>query len=115
LGPAGIAPVAEYLERCYQLAAMPAMVLLDAYQPGAYGGSGQTADWAAAQAYHDLGAGPALVLAGGLTPENVASAIEAVRPAAIDVASGVESSPGRKDPGKLAAFVEAASARFASL
>ena len=115
LGPEGIAPVAEYLERCYQLAAMPALVLLDAYQAGAYGGSGQTADWAAARAYHDLGAGPALVLAGGLTPENVAAAIEVVRPAAIDVASGVESSPGRKDASKLAALVDAARNGFASL
>jgi phosphoribosylanthranilate isomerase len=102
LGPEGIAPVAEYLDRCYQLAALPAMVLLDAYQAGAYGGTGQTVDWDAARQYHDLGAGPALVLAGGLTPENVADAIAAVRPAAVDLASGVESTRGRKDPAKLA-------------
>lgn len=106
LGPEGIAPVAEYLDRCYQLAALPAMVLLDAFQAGAYGGTGHVVDWAAAREYHDLGAGPALVLAGGLTPGNVAAAIEAVRPAAIDLASGVESSPGRKDPAKLAALFE---------
>ena len=112
LGPAGIPPVADYLDRCYQLASMPALVLLDAHQSGAYGGTGQTVDWAAAREYHDLGAGPSLVLAGGLTPENVANAISAVSPAAIDVASGVESSPGRKDPAKLAALIAAASARF---
>lgn len=106
LGPEGIAPVAEYLERCYQLAAMPAMVLLDAFQAGAYGGTGRVADWTAAREYHDLGAGPALILSGGLNPENVAEAIAAVRPAAIDLASGVESSPGRKDPAKLAALFE---------
>lgn len=106
LGPAGIAPVAEYLERCYQLAAMPAMVLLDAFQAGAYGGTGRVADWTAAREYHDLGAGPALILSGGLNPGNVAAAIAAVRPAAIDLASGVESSPGRKDPAKLAALFE---------
>jgi phosphoribosylanthranilate isomerase len=106
LGPAGIAPVAEYLERCYQLAAMPALVLLDAFQAGAYGGTGQVADWSAAREYHDLGAGPALVLSGGLNPENIAAAMAAVRPAAIDLASGVESSPGRKDPAKLAALFE---------
>lgn len=106
LGPEGIATVAEYLERCYQLAAMPAMVLLDAFQAGAYGGTGQIVDWAAAREFHDLGAGPSLVLAGGLTPENVRDAIAAVRPAAIDLASGVESSPGRKDPAKLAALFE---------
>ena len=106
LGPEGIAPVAEYLDRCYQLAALPAMVLLDAFQAGAYGGTGHVVDWATAREYHDLGAGPALVLAGGLTPGNVADAIAAVRPAAIDLASGVESSPGRKDPAKLAALFE---------
>jgi phosphoribosylanthranilate isomerase len=106
LGPEGIAPVAEYLDRCYQLAALPAMVLLDAFQAGAYGGTGHVVDWAAAREYHDLGAGPALVLAGGLTPGNVADAIAAVHPAAIDLASGVESSPGRKDPDKLAALFE---------
>jgi phosphoribosylanthranilate isomerase len=111
LGPEGIRPLVEYLDRCYQQAAMPAMVLLDAFQPGVYGGAGQTADWSAASEYHDLGAGPALVLAGGLTAENVAAAIAAVRPAAVDVASGVESSPGRKDPAKLAAFIRAASAK----
>lgn len=107
LGPEGIAPVAEYLERCYQLAAMPAMVLLDAFQAGAYGGTGRVADWTAAREYHDLGAGPALILSGGLNPENVAAAMAAVRPAAIDLASGVESSPGRKDRAKLAALFEA--------
>jgi phosphoribosylanthranilate isomerase len=111
LGPDGLRPVAEYLDRCYQLAAMPAMVLLDAFQPGVYGGAGQTADWSAAAGYHDLGAGPALILAGGLTPENVAAAIAAVRPAAVDVASGVEFSPGRKDRAKLDAFIRAASAK----
>ncbi|HXT57019.1 MAG TPA: phosphoribosylanthranilate isomerase [Pirellulales bacterium] len=111
VGPGGLAPVAAYLEECYQQAAMPAMVLLDAFQPGVYGGAGQTADWSAARGYHDLGAGPALVLAGGLTPENVGAAIAAVRPAAVDVASGVESTPGRKDRDKLAAFVRAASGK----
>ena len=111
VGPGGLAPVAAYLEECYQQAAMPAMVLLDAFQPGVYGGAGQTADWSAVREYHDLGAGPALVLAGGLTPENVAAAIAAVRPAAVDVASGVESTPGRKDRDKLAAFVRAASGK----
>ena len=112
LGVAGIAPVAEYLDRCYQLAAMPAMVLLDAFQAGAFGGTGQVVDWAAAREYHDLGAGPALVLAGGLNAENVAAAIEAVRPAAVDIASGVESTPGRKDAAKLAALIKAASGSF---
>lgn len=112
LGQEGLAPVAQYLDACYQLAALPAMVLLDAFQAGAYGGTGKQIDWAAASQYHDLGAGPALVLAGGLTAENVAAAIFAVRPAAVDTASGVESSPGHKDPRKVSAFVAAARAGF---
>jgi phosphoribosylanthranilate isomerase len=58
---------------------------------------------------------PALVLAGGLTPQNVAAAIRTVRPAAIDVASGVESRPGRKDPAAVAAFVQAARTAFANV
>lgn len=113
LGPEGLAPVASYLDACYQQAALPAMVLLDAFQPGIYGGSGKTIDWSAARDYHDLGAGPALILAGGLKPENVAAAIREVRPAAVDTASGVESSPGHKDPSRLAAFVRAARGGFA--
>ena len=113
LGPAGLSPVSQYLEACYQLAAMPAMVLLDAFQPGAYGGTGKEVDWSAAREYHDLGAGPALILAGGLSPENVAEAIRVVRPAAVDVASGVEGSPGIKDPAKASAFVAAAHGLFA--
>ena len=83
-------------------------LLLDAYAPNEYGGSGATMDWAlgatAVQEWPDR----QIVLAGGLTPENVADAIRQVRPAAVDVASGVESSPGRKDIERVRAFIEAA-------
>lgn len=71
------------------------------------GGSGQRADVEVARA---LARGGGMVLAGGLTPDNVAEAIRAVRPAGVDVSSGVEARPGRKDPAAMAAFVAAARA-----
>lgn len=79
--------------------------LLDAPSPGR-GGSGKTFDWALAEAA--VAAGHRVVLAGGLTPDNVAEAVARVRPYAVDVASGVESSPGVKDAAKVRAFVAAA-------
>ena len=81
-------------------------LLIDAYDPHAYGGTGQRADWTAAAAVAQRV--PHLLLAGGLTPENVAAAVEAVKPWGVDVASGVEASPGRKDHAKVRAFVAAA-------
>lgn len=79
--------------------------LLDANTPGSYGGTGQTADWTAAA---PIAARYPIFLAGGLTPSNVAEAIRQVRPWGVDVASGVEAAPGRKDVGKMRAFVSAA-------
>lgn len=79
-------------------------VLLDAADPVKRGGTGQTIDWAAARA---IARRRPIVLAGGLTPENVEHAIEAVRPYAVDVSSGVEASPGIKDRARLAAFIGA--------
>ena len=78
--------------------------LLDASVKGVYGGSGVTADWSRAK---DLAKNHPLLLAGGLTPENVADAVRQVKPWGVDVASGVESEPGRKDESKMAAFVHA--------
>jgi phosphoribosylanthranilate isomerase len=72
-------------------------------------------DWTTARQYAAQSGLPPLVLAGGLTPENVAEAIAAVRPAAVDVASGVESSPGRKDAAAVKAFVQAAGAAFSAV
>jgi len=103
-----LAPVVEYLARCRQLQALPSFVMLDSLVAGEYGGTGKAADWSVAREYVAQSGLPPLVLAGGLTPDNVAEAIAAVRPAAVDVASGVESSPGRKDPAAVAAFVRAA-------
>lgn len=78
--------------------------LVDAAVKGVYGGSGVTADWSAAA---ELAKRYPLLLAGGLTPENVADAVRQVKPWGVDVASGVESAPGVKDAGKMKAFVQA--------
>src|SRR5271167_1934489 len=77
--------------------------LLDAAHAGQFGGTGAIADWHAART---LAQSHRIILAGGLTPENVAEAIRTVRPYAVDVASGVESLPGKKDPAKLRAFFD---------
>jgi phosphoribosylanthranilate isomerase len=79
-------------------------LLLDTYKTGRYGGTGQAFAWDRVTAL-PLHCRSRLVLAGGLTPDNVAVAVQAVRPWAVDVASGVESTPGRKDPEKLRAFI----------
>lgn len=75
--------------------------LLDTFDAKRRGGTGKTFDWNLALAAKNFGT---IILAGGLAPENVGQAIRAVRPFAVDVASGVESSPGVKDPAKLRAF-----------
>ncbi|HEY1592752.1 MAG TPA: phosphoribosylanthranilate isomerase [Solirubrobacteraceae bacterium] len=78
--------------------------LLDSHRAGLPGGTGETFSWELARAHR----GPVpLILSGGLDPGNVADAIAAVHPFAVDVASGVELEPGRKDPEKLEAFAEA--------
>lgn len=79
--------------------------LLDAFAPDLYGGTGHTTNWSIAS---ELAKSMTVILAGGLTPENVAAAIRTVRPYAVDVSSGVEATPGNKDHGKLRAFVQAA-------
>lgn len=79
--------------------------LLDTARAGSYGGTGETWDWSLL-ATRRRGKVPA-ILSGGLTAANVAAGIEAVRPYAVDVASGVESAPGVKDPAKLEAFFDA--------
>lgn len=81
-----------------------AAFLLDAFDPARIGGTGRTIDWAKAREATRYGQ---VILAGGLTPENVGEAIRQVRPLAVDVASGVEASPGLKDPEKLRAFFAA--------
>jgi phosphoribosylanthranilate isomerase len=80
-------------------------VLLDAYCPGEYGGSGEAFDWALGQQFVDQHPDFNVVLAGGLTPESVAGAVAGVRPAAVDVASCVESAPGVKDLDLVRRFI----------
>ena len=79
-------------------------LLVDASVKGVYGGTGETADWSAAAG---LAQQYPLLLAGGLTPENVAEAVQRVRPWGVDVASGVEFAPGMKDLNKMKAFMQA--------
>ena len=80
--------------------------LLDSFVPGALGGTGATFNWTLAAEARSLG--KPIILAGGLTPENVAQAVHQVRPFAVDVSSGVESEPGHKDPDRVRAFINAA-------
>ena len=82
----------------------PSAYLLDAFDPDRPGGTGKTFDWNAAREAKRYGP---IILAGGLTPENVGQAVRVVRPFAVDVASGVESAAGIKDPAKLRAFFAA--------
>jgi phosphoribosylanthranilate isomerase len=81
------------------------LILLDAHDPAKHGGTGKTIDWARAAR---IAKTRRIILAGGLTPRNVRQAIEQVQPFAVDVASGVELSPGIKDHGLLRAFIAAA-------
>jgi phosphoribosylanthranilate isomerase len=81
--------------------------LLDSHVPGQRGGTGETFVWELARLHR--GRVP-MILSGGLTPENVAAAVASVRPFAVDVASGVESAPGRKDPDRVKAFIDAVAA-----
>jgi phosphoribosylanthranilate isomerase len=94
--------VRAYLDRCRAANALPAAVLLDGYVPEHYGGTGHTAPW---ELLADFQPGVPVILAGGLTPDNVAEAVRMVRPYAVDVASGVESAPGVKDEEKLRRFI----------
>ncbi len=81
-------------------------ILLDTYHETKLGGSGETFDWTLAVRAKALTDRP-IILSGGLTPDNVQEALEAVRPYAVDVASGVEAFPGVKDHARLKAFIRA--------
>lgn len=90
--------------RQFVAAGRPSAVLVDSFVAGEMGGTGHKAPWVLLVGFDP---GVPLILAGGLTPDNVADAIRLVKPWGVDVASGVESSPGVKDHGKVRAFVQA--------
>ncbi|GMR05150.1 MAG: phosphoribosylanthranilate isomerase [Thermodesulfobacteriota bacterium] len=79
--------------------------LLDAYKKGLPGGTGETFDWDTAVAAKEFGR---IILSGGLTPDNVGDAVARVRPYGVDVSSGIEESPGKKDHAKVSAFIKEA-------
>jgi phosphoribosylanthranilate isomerase len=101
-------PVEAYADSPWQTAR--AAILVDAHDPVTVGGTGRTVDWDRAR---DIAATRRLVLAGGLTPDNVAQAVAHVQPWGVDVASGVERAPGVKDHDKVRAFIAAARAATA--
>ncbi|MEY4691497.1 MAG: hypothetical protein RIT19_1822 [Verrucomicrobiota bacterium] len=96
----------ETLERLPEYRESTHAWLLDAYVPGAAGGTGARFDWNLAVQARQLG--HPLILAGGLKPENIAEAVRQVRPFAVDVSSGVEVSPGRKDAEKMRRLIASA-------
>lgn len=98
-----LARVVEFVKVASAAGHAPAAVLVDSYVAGAMGGTGHRAPWELLAGWNP---GAPLILAGGLTPENVAEAVARVRPWGVDVASGVESSPGIKDVDKVARFVK---------
>lgn len=103
-----LAKEADYLQSCQRLGSLPQALLLDAYSATQYGGTGECVDWAAVRRERSKLHGVPVLLSGGLTPANVAEAIDRARPEGVDVASGVEKAPGQKDAAKVYAFVAAA-------
>ena len=97
--------MSEYLAQAEKLGRPPHAILIDSCVAGQPGGTGATVGEDVLDSMPPL---PRLILAGGLTPANVAAKVERFRPWMVDVASGVESAPGRKDPALIAAFVRAA-------
>jgi phosphoribosylanthranilate isomerase len=104
---AGLDHVRRFVTAATAAGRPPAAVLIDSHVEGQLGGTGHVAPWHLLAGFDP---GAPIILAGGLTHENVAAAVAAVRPWGVDVASGVESAPGRKDPDKVARFVAAARA-----
>ena len=90
-------------------------IVLDSAKAGVFGGTGTSFPWTIARDFVQMHAEMKVVVAGGLAPDNVAEAVRVVRPSGVDVTTGVEFSPGRKDHGRLRAFIEAARGAAASV
>jgi phosphoribosylanthranilate isomerase len=101
---AGLVRIRKFVELATTSGRRPSAVLIDSHVEGQMGGTGHAAPWELLAGFDP---GVPLILAGGLTPENVATAVAIVRPWGVDVASGVESSPGKKDRDKIFRFVKA--------
>jgi phosphoribosylanthranilate isomerase len=114
-GQSGAEEIQEYLDACRQHDRLPDAILVDASQGDQYGGTGQTLDWSAVNGSRHVFGDLPWILAGGLTPFNVADAIRAARPNAVDVASGVETKPPAKDAILVRAFLNAAKKAFGAL
>lgn len=110
---AAVEAMKAYLSRCANLGRLPDFALIDAFVPGQPGGTGQVVEEAVLSALKGFDQLP-LILAGGLSPENVAERLGHLHPVVVDVAGGVESVPGRKDPAKVTAFVRAVRGKFSS-
>jgi phosphoribosylanthranilate isomerase len=107
-GADGLTSLAQFLDECHSLGRLPDVLLIDADAGANFGGTGQTADWDLIKRQREMTMGLPLILAGGLTPDNVADAIAAVAPKGVDVASGVESAPGQKSPELIKRFINSA-------
>jgi phosphoribosylanthranilate isomerase len=114
-GEQGLAPLRSYLTDCRSLGRLPDAVLIDSAASTDFGGTGYLADWALLAQEREMLDDVPFILAGGLTPDNVAEAIAVVRPDGVDVASGVEREPASKDAALVRRFVEAAREAFAGL
>lgn len=100
---ASLLAIEQYLKVAEERNLVPGAILIDAFVDGEMGGTGHTAPW---QLLRDFKPTCPWILAGGLTPTNIAYALETLTPWGVDVASGVESSPGMKDPVKVQAFIK---------
>jgi phosphoribosylanthranilate isomerase len=100
--------IGRFLKDCQRIGVTPGRLLLDSRLEGRYGGTGQAVDWAQLAEQYRRDEWPRIILAGGLTPGNVAAAIRTVRPWGVDVAGGVESAPGVKEVELVRQFVAAA-------